>query len=136
MAADATKLALVTFLDLKLAINNFVPSLSRVVADFTEATFGGYAAKTTTSATHTVAYDAATGLYKITIAEPAGGWLWESTAPLGDIQTVYGAYLVDAATGLVLFGSELLPAPITIDAEGQSLSLTDVTFTFNPSYPN
>lgn len=136
MAADATKLAIATFLKLKLAVNNFVPSLGRVLADFTEATFTGYAAKTTTSAVHAVSYDALTGLYTITIAEPAGGWFWESAAVIGAPETVYGAYLVDAATELVLFGSQLLPVPVTIDAADQSISLQNVTFTFSPTYPN
>ena len=134
LAADAATLGSVTAMKVHLFINNIVPSLDSVAADFTPATFTGSTAKTAGTGTQPTYYDAATGIRVIEILEPAGGWHWVCTVDPGAPEVVYGAYLTDNA-GTVLWGSVLLDAPVTISRAGQGLDIGYLQFRFRTNSP-
>jgi hypothetical protein len=127
LAADTAGLADATAMKVHLFINNIVPSLDSVAADFTPATFTGSTAKSAGTGVQPTYYDAATGIRVIEILEPAGGWHWLCTVTPGAPEVVYGAYLTDNA-GTALWGSILLDAPITISRSGQGLDIGFLQF--------
>lgn len=82
-------------LTLKLYTNSYSPIASSVAADFTEATFTGYVAKTLSRATWgnpTQSGTAAQSLYS--------QLTWTNT---GSSQTIYGIYVVGATSGTLIF---------------------------------
>ena len=111
-----------------LMMNDPAITSTTVVGDFTEATFGGYAAKAATVAGAAVV-DALTGNLIIRIADPAGGWSFLSSgAPPANIpQTIYGAYVTNAA-GDILLGAVKFTDPVTITAAGQIIDVDDCTW--------
>lgn len=129
LAADTGTLAAATALHVHLAAAPFVPSLDLTLGDLTEATFTGSAAKLCGTGTQPIFYDGVDGLLTIQMKEPAGGFLFECTADPVSPETIYGIYLTDTADA-VLWGSALLPAPVTIDAAGQGVDAGEVTFKF------
>lgn len=113
---------------LHLMQNNPAITSTTVVGDFTEADFGGYAAKLATAAA-AVFTDPLTGNIIIRVPDPSGGWAFASSgAPPANLpQTIYGAYLTDnAGTGLI--GAVKFDTPITITDAGQIIDIDDVTF--------
>ncbi len=80
---------------LKLFVNNYTPVDASVAADFTEMSTLGYAAKTLTKTSWTVGQvsSVAQGSY------PEQTW----TFTAGTLVTVYGYYIVDATSGLLLW---------------------------------
>ena len=129
LSADATTLAPAAGgLKVHLAMANFVPSPTRVIGDFTEATFTGYAALLSPVGACQIFTDASTGLVTIQLKEPANGWHWQTTAATGLPMTIYGYYVSDNASA-TLYGSALLAAPITLTASAQGIDVAQVRFT-------
>lgn len=133
-AADAAFLGNADEMLVRLAKEPFNPSLELTLGDLTEADFDGYAEIEAGPNAQQVFFDVSSGFWLIQINEPVGGWTWESTGVTNLPQTIHGYYLVDD-TGTILLGSELLPAPVTIDASGQGLSIQHLTFKFSTTSP-
>lgn len=101
-------------LTLKLYTNNYSPVAASVAADFTEATFTGYAAKTLTRSSWTDPVQSGTTA-KTTYPELT----WSNS---GSSQTIYGYYVVGATSGTLIF-AEALDAAYAM-ATGSSFNLT------------
>lgn len=129
-AADTGFLAHATLaMKVHLAIENFVPGPNLVLADIDLATFAGSTALLVGVGTQPVGIDPGTGKLVISLKEPAGGLRWEATAAPSPAQTVYGILLTNNA-GTVLYGSELLPAPVTISQANHFVEVGNLRFTF------
>jgi hypothetical protein len=87
--------------------NNVVPTPANVVADFTEATFDGYAAKSVTVMFGPARY--ADGSFQVFAFEQ-----WQMTGSTTP-NTVYGAYILDPAGNLLLAARFTAPVPM-VDA--------------------
>lgn len=133
-SADVAYLAAAAAMKVHLAAAAFVPSLDLLLASLTEATFTGGAAKLAGAGVQQVQFDVATGFQMIQILEPAGGWTWECTADPPAPETIYGWYLTDNASA-VLLGSGLLDAPLTIDGAGDALTVARITLSFAETSP-
>lgn len=123
LAADTLSLGAAGFLTVRLAINPFTPTVNTVLADFTEATYTGYAAITTSIAGATVITDPLTGDRLLVIPPPAGGFIYTCTAAPSPSQSVYGYYCQLAAAGLNYLFSARFPDPEVIAAIGDSVTL-------------
>lgn len=135
LAGDTVTLAqAANALHVHLAINNFTPGLDLELADLTEATFTGSAAKNVGLNAQPIYYDGVDGLLTIRLLEPVGGWNWECTADPAAPETVYGVYVTDNADA-ILYGSQLLDSPVTIDAADQGVGVGDLTLKFSVSSP-
>lgn len=134
-AADTGTFANATAMNLHLASAAFVPSLDLAIGSLTEATFTGYAAIAGVSGTQPTYYDIATGLRVIELKPPSGGWHFACTGSTSLPQTIYGYYLTDH-TNAILYGSALLPSPITLTASGQGFDLSPIKFAFSASSPS
>ena len=90
---DILDVILATSLVLRLFKNNFTPSNSSVLADFTEADFTGYSALTLTGGSWTTTQgDPTTGVYA-----------QQAFTGTGTAQTVYGYYLTRTSSGRVWY---------------------------------
>lgn len=114
-----------------LAIAPFTPGPSLTVSSFTEATFSGYTALSAGTGNQESFTDPPSGQRIVQLQEPAGGWHWQANGATGLPQTVYGFYITDNANA-VLYGSQLLPAPITLAAVGDGVDLAWVRFGIIP----
>jgi len=132
LAADVTTLAEVALIELHLSKTAFTPGPIMVPGDFTEADFDGYAPIPVASAVAQVFNDPVTGDRIIQLNEPAGGWSFETTGVTNLPQTIFGAFLTDAA-GAVVHGCERLPADIELTATDQGFSLPNIRFRLNQS---
>lgn len=103
-------------LTLKLYTNNYTPLDTSVAGDFTEASGGGYAAKTLSNASWvvTTGNDPSDAVY----AEQT----WTFTGLLAGSATVYGYFIVDA-DGILLLG-EKFDYSFTPAKNGDQLRLT------------
>lgn len=103
-------------LTLKLFVNDVTPADTDTAATYTEASGGGYAAKTLTNGSWTVATgnDPSDAVY----ADQA----FVFTGPLTTNLTVYGYYVEDADG--VLQWSERLGSTFTPENNGDSLTIT------------
>jgi hypothetical protein len=128
LAADTNNLGAGTAMHAHLAKNPFTPGPNLVLADFTEATFPGYAAKLAGTGTQTVYTDPASGLSVILIKEPAGGWTWLCTGTPSPAETIYGIYFTDTADAVYL-GCLKFTNGIIINANGQAVTQGQCTFT-------
>lgn len=96
-----------------------------LVANVSEATFTGYAAKAAGAGVSPVDLDPITGERVITIKEPAGGWRWVVTG--GALpETIYGYALVDAAKTNI-FALRRFDHPVVLAAIGHFVHVGDVT---------
>jgi hypothetical protein len=116
---------------LKLYQNNYTPVASSSAANFTEATFTGYAAKTLTRTITASTWQA------VAEGAPSGAWnpqanvgksTYGSSAQVfsitgGTAQTIYGYFVVGATSGKVLF-AEIFAAPRTLNPPLDTLSFT------------
>jgi hypothetical protein len=100
----------------------FTPNPGTVVGDVVEADFDGYAAIAVASGSMPVAADPATGDELLSIKVPAGGFRWQTTGTTHLPETIYGFLLVDTTKATVL-ASALLPAPVTLTASGQEITI-------------
>jgi hypothetical protein len=103
-------------LTLKLFATNVTPAQTSTAASFTEATGGGYAAKTLTNGswTVTVGNDPSDAVYAQQV--------FTFTGALTTNPTIYGYYVVDADNTLVW--AELLSSSFTPANNGDHLDIT------------
>jgi hypothetical protein len=100
---------------LKLFKNNVVPSDASILSTFTEADFSGYAAASPTWSVATeVANKAQTNDSMPRVFSHSGG---------GTANTIYGYYVVSFAAPYLLW-AERFPAPITMSASGDTITIT------------
>src|SRR5262245_32614929 len=132
---DATTIAHATLaVKVHLAKAAFVPGPGLTVGSFTEANFTGATAKLGATGAQQEFNDPATGNRIVQLVEPAGGWHWQATDNLQLPQTIYGFYVTDNGS-TVVYGSQLLPQPITITAAPDGVDIAQVRFAFNPNSP-
>lgn len=105
-----TGLAFGNTLSLRLYTNNITPSKSDLLATYTQASGSGYAA----------------------ISMPRGSWVFSNTGAGGNGNaqypaqswtftgaiTVYGYYIVDSSSGLLMWAERFAGAPLTFAAAG------------------
>lgn len=104
---------------LKLFINDITPNKATVAADFSEASFTGYAFKALSGASWTVTErtsDAIATYAAQTFTRTASG------AP----QTAYGYYVVQATSGIVMF-AERFPNPQVVQFNGDFITVLPTT---------
>ena len=109
-------------ISLKLFVNDIDPDVSTVLGDFTEAGGGGYALKTLTAGSFTIA--TAAGVTTATYAKQT----WTFTGALNAGATVYGVYGVGATSGELIFAERASAAnqltPAADDTYSYSFSAT------------
>ena len=105
-------------LTLKLFATDVTPADTDTAATYTEATGGGYAAKTLTMGSWTVSI--ASNIAQSAYAEQT----WTFTGALTTNPTIYGYYIVDADN--VIICSEKLGATFTPTQNGDILRVTPV----------
>ena len=103
-------------LTLKLFVTNVTPLDSSVAGSFTEASGGGYAAKTLAAASWTESNVA--GIEQVAYAQQT----WTFTGPLTTNPTIYGWYIVDGAG--VLICAELNATTFTPAVNGETCKVT------------
>lgn len=128
LAGDVATLAAVTAMHVHLAMAPFTPGPTRVVGDFTPATFTGSTAKNAGTGTQQTFVDAISGARVIQLLEPAGGWHWLCTAITNLPQTIYGYYVTDTAD-TDLYGCVAFTTPIILTASGQAIDVANIRFT-------
>lgn len=135
LATDPTTLAPAAGgVAVKLATNAFSPSPGLSLASLTEATFPGYLAKNAGVGPQQLFGDPISQNLIVQLLEPVGGWVWLSSGAPTPAETIYGYYVTNNG-GTVLYGSALLPAPITITGGGQGVTVGFIRFTFTPTVP-
>lgn len=131
IATDTTTLAAVLFLKVFLVKAAFTPGGNLVVGDLTAADFAGSTPIANTSAVMLKYLDPATGEWIIEVPPPVGGWHWQTTSGVTNLpQTIYGYACVDS-TSAILYGTELLPAPLLLNANAQGVDVPAVRFRLN-----
>jgi hypothetical protein len=106
---------------LRLYVNNVAPGDSDVAATYTEMSTLGYAAQTLTKSSWTIAQNA--GVAEGSYAQQA----WTFTA--GSAVTVYGYFVTDATSGLLLW-AERFASAVTVQNSGDQIKVTP-KFTFS-----
>jgi hypothetical protein len=129
LADDTATLAAVVPPKVHLAKAAFVPGPSLDPATLTEADFDGYTAKAITAGSQDVYTDPTTGLITVELKAPVGGWHWALTGITNLPQTIYGWYVLDSA-GTVLYGSGLVPSPITLQLATDAFDIPNQLFAF------
>lgn len=116
----------VTLLDtlhaVRLFTNDFQPIPSTVLADFTEATFDGYAAKAIVNAAGF--RDPATG--DLEVNGSVADEVFLAGAAIAGPQTIFGWYITLAILGTEWIAAGRLDVPITVAAEGDGVVLPDI----------
>jgi hypothetical protein len=92
-------------LTLRLFVTDITPSDSDSASDYTEATGGGYAAKTLLSSNWTV------DIYESIARAVYANQVFTFTGPLATNPSIYGCYVTDA-DGVLVF-AEKAPSPYT-----------------------
>lgn len=105
-------------LTIKLYTNNIFPADTNTTGEFTEATGGGYAAKTLSCGGWAV-----TSVGGIAQAD-YGEQVWTFTGPLTTNLTIYGYYVIDDDG--VLQWAERLAIPAKPVLDGQHLNITPI----------
>lgn len=113
---DASSVWTTTALKLHLFSSNTTPTTSSVLADFTECTFAGYAA---ISMTGWAAPSVAAHVAKMLAAVKT---FTRSTT--GAAQNVYGYYVTDNGSTILLWAERDPLAPIVVTNEGDSYTVT------------
>lgn len=132
LAQDPTTLAPAALaLHAHLAASSFTPAPGLDIASLTEAAFGGYAALDAGLGACEEFVDPVSGIRIIQLNEPAGGWHWQVNPATGLPTQIFGYYVSDNADA-VLYGSALLPTPITLNALNQAIDIPWIRFTFVP----
>ncbi len=132
---DTTTFASATLaVKIHLAKAAFTPAPTRIITDFTEANFTGFAAKVAGLNAQQFFFDQTTGMRVMQLIEPVGGWHWQPTDGLQLPQTIFGYYCTDNASAVV-YGSALLPAPVTLQNAGDGIDIGQVRLSFSPSTP-
>lgn len=100
---------------LKLFVNNYTPVEGSVAADFTEMSTQGYASKALTGTSWVVTPGAPTSA-----AYAQQTWTFDGT---GGSTVVYGYYVVQASSGVLMF-AERFGTPPTIVNNGDQIKVT------------
>ena len=104
--------------DLKLFSNNITLSAATVIGDFTEVTGGGYALKSLTGSSWTVATNGS-GEAEATYAAQT----FTFTGTIGGSGIVYGYYYIQTTSG-ALMGCEKLASAFTPTVNGDAFTFT------------
>lgn len=112
-----------------LVTNAFTPDENLTTADFTLATFTGFAAIKGEDGDQLAGTDPLTGEQIMTLITPLGGWHWECTAAPGTPETITGFIVTEKATG-DLQAMQLLDNPIVIEFVGDTVDLGTITIRF------
>ena len=99
---------------LKLYTDDITPADADVAGTYTEASFTGYAAKTLTAGSWSVAQNGS--------AAAEGSYAEQSWTNTGPSTAVYGYFVIDATSGTLLWAERFAPT-ITL-ASGDTLKLT------------
>lgn len=103
-------------LKLKLFTNDWLPSITDTVSQYTELAYLGYAAKLLTPSEWVITLDGNTNNYYARFAQQ----VWTFTSSV----TVYGYYITDS-TGTKLYFPERFPdAPVTLQSDGGNIKVT------------
>ena len=100
---------------LKLFTNDKTPAEGDVAGDYTEASGSGYAAKTLTGSSWSVANDAG-----VTTAEYAE----QEFAFSGALGNVYGYFIIGATSGLILWAERFTGAPFNVAGATTPIRIT------------
>jgi hypothetical protein len=103
---------------LKLFSNDYTPVSATVVADLTETTGGGYASKSLTGSSWTIGDDGVDDALA-SYAEQT----WTFTGTVGGTGIIYGYYVIQATSGLLLY-AERLSSSYTPAVNGDALAIT------------
>lgn len=103
--------------DMELIKAPFTATGTTDLAGLTQATFPGYAVKTSAAAPELV-FDPITGKWLFVWPDPEDGWIWTRASGAGDPETIYGVRVVG-------FGCFLIP-PVLITNEGDSVIIGDI----------
>jgi hypothetical protein len=106
---------------LKLYVNNITPADADVAATYTEMSTHGYAAKTLTKTSWSIAQNA--GIAEGSYAQQT--WTFTAAAAV----TVYGYFVIDVTTGLLLWAEKFSTAK-EIEFAGDQILITP-KFTFS-----
>ena len=132
LAEDPTTLAPVAnAVHVHLATNGFTPGPTLTVADFTEATFDGYAVLDADVGPQQNFVDPLSGNRVVQLLEPAGGWHWATTGITDLPQSIYGYFVTDNGD-TVLYGCARFDLPVPLTASGQAVDIPYVRFDFIP----
>lgn len=101
---------------LKLFCNNYTPLRTSAVGNFTEASGGGYAAKTLSADSHTV--ESGSTPHDLTW----GSQTFTFTGPLSTNTTIYGFYITDVG-GTHLLWAQRLDTAFTPASNGDNLEI-------------
>ncbi len=135
LAADTTTFASATLaVRVHLAKAAFTPAPTRVIGDFTEANFTGFAAKLAAVNAQQSFFDPTSGMRILQLIEPVGGWHWQCGDGLQLPQTIYGFYCTDNGNTTV-YGSQLLPQPVVLTATLDAVDIGQVRLSFSPTTP-
>jgi hypothetical protein len=135
VAADGSGLASGGNCRVRLAKAPFVPSVNSVPGDFTEADFGGYAARTPAAGAASVRFDTDRSKNVIIVRLYSGantGWTWSPTTTVNLPQTIYGAYVQSTVGGLDILMSIALPNPVVLRSVNDLVSIDRVWAEFLP----
>jgi hypothetical protein len=99
---------------LKLYTNNITPAETDTAGTYTEASGSGYAAKSLTGASWTVTPGAPT-------TAAAAQQTWTFTGALGN---VYGYFVVQATSGIILWAERFTGAPFNVANNGDEIKVT------------
>lgn len=110
---------------LKLFKNNFTPAVTSVAADFTEADFTGYTAKTLTRSQTGSTWGAASITSDISQSEYGTDQSFTYTGATS--QSVYGWYIVGATSGKVILAHKWTDGARVAVGDGQ-INVNDITF--------
>jgi hypothetical protein len=103
-------------LRLKLFANDWTPSKTDTVSQYTELVYLGYAAKLLTPSEWTIDIDGLTGNYVASFAQQI--WTFSSSI------TVYGYYITDSGGTNVYFAERFPDAPVTLVSGGGNVKIT------------
>lgn len=105
---------------LRLYVNNHTPADGDVAADYTEMTTGGYTPKTLTKTSWVVTPASGTTANPATAAYAQQVWTFNGT---GGVATVYGYYITDSTTGLLLWAERFATAKV-VQYNGDQILIT------------
>ena len=110
---------------LRLFKNNYTPLVTSVLADFTEADFTGYSAKTLTRSQTGSTWGAASITSDISQSEYGTDQSFTYTGATS--QSVYGWYIVGATSGKVIIAHKWTDGARVAVGDGQ-INVNDITF--------
>jgi hypothetical protein len=126
LGADATTLANANN-TISLVQTPFAPNENLQPGNLTTANFTGSTPIAQGAANLSVGVNPVNGQQTLTVADPVGGFRFQTGNMANLPQTIYG-YMYTNANQSQMLGIALLPAPVTLTAPGQFIDLGTVTF--------